>query len=45
MNIKKDQVEALTVKLGIKLAHDEKDLEGKALMKVSVLHLLSLQFM
>lgn len=34
MNVKKDQVDDLVVKLGIKLAHDEKDLEGKPLMKV-----------
>ncbi|KHJ90038.1 putative translation elongation factor G [Oesophagostomum dentatum] len=34
MNVKKDQVNDLVVKLGIKLANDEKDLEGKPLMKV-----------
>ncbi|VDK74385.1 unnamed protein product, partial [Cylicostephanus goldi] len=34
MNVKKDQVDDLIVKLGIKLAADEKDLEGKPLMKV-----------
>lgn len=34
MNIKKDEVAKLVDKLGIKLAHDEKDLEGKPLMKV-----------
>lgn len=34
MNIKKDETAKLTERLGIKLAHDEKDLEGKALMKV-----------
>uniref|UniRef100_A0A0K0CZV4 Tr-type G domain-containing protein n=1 Tax=Angiostrongylus cantonensis TaxID=6313 RepID=A0A0K0CZV4_ANGCA len=34
MNVKKEQVDDLVVKLGIKLAHDEKDLEGKPLMKV-----------
>ncbi|CAI4223142.1 unnamed protein product [Auanema sp. JU1783] len=34
MNIKKDKVAALVEKLNIKLAVDEKDLEGKALMKV-----------
>lgn len=34
MGVKKDQVDALIVKLGIKLANDEKDLEGKPLMKV-----------
>ncbi|KAL6728942.1 hypothetical protein Aduo_000044 [Ancylostoma duodenale] len=34
MNVKKAQVDDLVVKLGIKLANDEKDLEGKPLMKV-----------
>ncbi|CAB02985.1 Elongation factor 2 [Caenorhabditis elegans] len=34
MNIKKDKTAALVEKLGIKLANDEKDLEGKPLMKV-----------
>ena len=34
MNIKKDEVAKLVEKLNIKLAHEEKDLEGKPLMKV-----------
>ena len=34
MNIKKDKTAQLVEKLGIKLGPDEKDLEGKALMKV-----------
>ena len=34
MNIKKDKTAQLVEKLGIKLASDEKDLEGKPLMKV-----------
>lgn len=34
MNIKKDKTAQLVDKLGIKLGPDEKDLEGKALMKV-----------
>lgn len=34
MNIKRDKTAQLTEKLNIKLAHEEKDLEGKALMKV-----------
>ncbi|GMR62993.1 hypothetical protein PMAYCL1PPCAC_33188, partial [Pristionchus mayeri] len=34
MNVKKDEVEALVHKLDIKLHLDEKNLEGKALMKV-----------
>lgn len=35
MNVKKDEVTKLLAKLNIKLANDEKDLEGKPLMKVS----------
>ncbi|VDN23378.1 unnamed protein product [Gongylonema pulchrum] len=34
MNVKKDETAKLLEKLNIKLAHDEKDLEGKPLMKV-----------
>jgi len=34
MNFKKDQIPTLLEKLDIKLASDEKDLEGKALLKV-----------
>ncbi|GMT00612.1 hypothetical protein PENTCL1PPCAC_22786, partial [Pristionchus entomophagus] len=34
MNIKKDEVNKLVEKLGIKLSHEEQDLEGKPLMKV-----------
>ncbi|KAG6883959.1 Elongation factor 2, partial [Termitomyces sp. T32_za158] len=34
MNFKKDAIEPMCDKLGIKLAQDEKDLEGKALLKV-----------
>lgn len=34
MNVKKEEVAKLLVKLNIKLATDEKDLEGKPLMKV-----------
>ncbi|VDN03101.1 unnamed protein product [Thelazia callipaeda] len=34
MNVKKDETAKLVQKLGIKLANDEKDLEGKPLMKV-----------
>lgn len=34
MQVKKDEVAKLIEKLGIKLATEEKDLEGKPLMKV-----------
>lgn len=36
MNVKKDETAKLIEKLGIKLASDEKDLEGKPLMKVAI---------
>jgi elongation factor 2 len=36
MGCKKDDVTKLLEKLNIKLAHDEKDLEGKPLMKVNI---------
>jgi elongation factor 2 len=36
MNVKKDEVAKLIDRLNIKLAAEEKDLEGKALMKVFV---------
>ena len=34
MNVKKDETAKLLEKLGVKLGSDEKDLEGKPLMKV-----------
>lgn len=37
MNIKRDKTAQLIEKLNIKLPSDEKDLEGKALMKVGLL--------
>lgn len=36
MNVKKEETAKLIEKLGIKLANDEKDLEGKPLMKVTI---------
>lgn len=38
MNVKKDETAKLIEKLGIKLASDEKDLEGKPLM-LSLIHI------
>lgn len=34
MNYRKDEVEQLLVKLGVSLKHEDKDKEGKALLKV-----------
>lgn len=36
MNVRKEETAKLIDKLGIKLANDEKDLEGKPLMKVTI---------
>lgn len=36
MKVKKDETAKLIEKLGIKLANDEKDLEGKPLLKVNL---------
>lgn len=42
MNVKKDETAKLLDKLGVKLAPDEKDLEGKPLMKVRLSSVVSL---